>query len=135
MIYNRVVTKRDGKVNGWLQEVEKKGDKTTAYLTAISPKGFKGYHLHRKRVANYLCIKGVVDVSTFRSNKKGWFMTVTRLKSGDVMRIPTNTPTGLKNVGKEEVWIMNIPIPAYDPKDKKEQVEYSWDELLNGVKK
>ena len=128
-----------GKENGWLLELSKDGNKTTSYLTAAFPGAFKGFHLHRIREANYIAIRGRVEVTTYarNSDNTAWEKTVTVLdaKTPQKFTIGINMPTGLKNIGDEEVWIVNNPNPAYDPTLKDEQVEYTEVELLaNRVK-
>ncbi len=49
--------------------------------------------------------------------------------------IPKNIATGLENIGEEEGWLVNYPDPAYDPELKDEQVEYTQEELDQGVVK
>ena len=49
--------------------------------------------------------------------------------------IPPNVATGLENIGDEEAWLINYPDPAYDPNLKDEQVEYTQDELEQGIVK
>ena len=51
--------------NGRLVELLKDGEKTLVYLTTILPREFKGYHLHRIREANYVCVKGIVKVTMY----------------------------------------------------------------------
>lgn len=123
----------DGLQNGWLMELQKDGDKTVSYLTTVFPGGFKGYHLHRIRQANYVCLKGQVLVTTFHW-RGGWDKRERILRCGDTMNISVNVPTGLLNLGKEEAWIVNFPNPAYDP-NVKEQVEYTIVELCRGIRK
>jgi dTDP-4-dehydrorhamnose 3,5-epimerase len=130
----QVITKDEhGRENGWLMELQKDGDKTLSYLTAIAPRGFKGYHLHRIREANYVCIKGKVKVVLYRWYGS-WTSSYVILSAGDKLNIPTDIPTGLFNMGNEEAWVINYPSPAYDP-SVMEQVEYTIEELCQGVKK
>lgn len=137
----KVITKdANGIENGWLMELYKDGDKTLMYLTAAKPGAFKGYHLHRQREANYICIKGKFKVTLFTWSGNNWNLPAWNkeehiLEAGDKLHIPTDTPTGLENIGKEEAWLINYPSPAYDPKLIGEQVEYTLEELEKGVKK
>jgi hypothetical protein len=101
-----------GKENGFLMELFKEGDKTVAYLSAASPGAFKGYHLHRVRAARYVCLKGTMTIILY-----------------------LNVPTGLQNSGTEEAWLINYPDPPYDPSLKDEQVDYTQEELEQGVVK
>lgn len=127
-----------GKDNGWLMELYKQGEKTLAYLTAIYPKAFKGFHLHRVRTSNYVCLRGIIKITLWEFNKNGvvgrmWEQEEHILHSGEKLDIPTNIAIGLKNIGEEEAWLVNMPNPAYDPDLKDEQVEYSESDLLHGI--
>ena len=53
-----------GSENGFLTELFKddEGKKTLIYLSAAKPGAFKGYHLHRIRVARYVCIEGRMKI-------------------------------------------------------------------------
>lgn len=122
-----------GKVNGFLMELQKAGYKTTVYLTSVAVGCFKGYHLHTHRMANYVCISGVVKVILYHSigPKFGekWRREEHNLGEGDSLHIPINVPTGLRCIGMEDAWIVNFPDPPYDPNHKGEQVEYTEEEL------
>lgn len=140
---NRKVTTygHDGNVNGWLMELYKDGDKTLAYLTASKPGAFKGYHLHRKRAARYVCVKGKVKVILYLPGgnhcvfTEQWNRQEYILSPQDTLYIPTGVPTGLETIGDEEALIINWPNPAYDPRLKDEQVEYTEEELEKGIVK
>lgn len=131
-----VTTDASGKKNGGLMELYKDGNKTLVYLTKIRVDAFKGYHLHRERVARYVCIRGEVDIILWNyTGDKRWQMSTYGLKVGDSLYIPAHVATGLSNTGDEEAWIVNYPSPAYDPEAKDEQVEYTLAELEGGVYK
>lgn len=121
----------DGKENGWLMELFKDGDKTTAYLSAAAPGAFKGYHLHRVRAARYVCLKGIMNIILYVNGKREEHV----LKVGDRLNIPKDVPTGLQNIGTEEGWLINYPDPPYDPSLKDEQVDYTQEELDRGIVK
>lgn len=123
--------------NGFLIELFKSydGKKTEAYLTAAKPGAFKGYHLHRVRAARYACIKGKMKITLYVPGTKEKEEYI--LEAGNLQRlfIPKDVATGLENIGDEEAWLINYPDPAYDPELKDEQVEYTEDEILQGVVK
>lgn len=112
-----------GKPNGHLIELFKDGKFTTTYLSAIGPGKFKGYHLHKVRTANYVCVKGKVKIILYTA--KGREEHILSADSPERLHIPVNTPTGLSNEWKTEAWIINDPLPAYDPDLKGEQVDYT----------
>jgi len=122
-----------GNENGWLVELYKDGDKTTAYLTAASPGAFKGYHLHRIRAARYVCVRGRMQIILYVNGKRQEH--VLDAASPQRLFIPPNVATGLRNIGDEEAWLINYPDPPYDPSLKDEQVEYTEAELEAGVVK
>ncbi|TSC73191.1 MAG: dTDP-4-dehydrorhamnose 3,5-epimerase [Parcubacteria group bacterium Gr01-1014_38] len=110
-----------GKPNGFLLELYKDGGKTVVYLSAASPKAFKGYHLHTVRQSHYVCLKGTMKVTVIEGKKK-----VEHILSGDRperLLLPTNVWIGLENIGEEEAWLLNLPNPPYDPDVKSEQHE------------
>jgi dTDP-4-dehydrorhamnose 3,5-epimerase-like enzyme len=131
-----------GNENGWLLELYKDGPKTTAYLTVASPGAFKGYHLHRVRAAQYVCVRGRMNIILYVQQKDAggkvtWVREEHLLDAATPTRlfIPKDVATGLENIGDEEGWLINLPDPAYDPSLKDEQVEYSQQELEAGVVK
>lgn len=126
--------------NGFLIELFKDketGMKTEAYLTAAKSGAFKGYHLHRVRAARYVCLKGKMRITTYEYNGSSWEKTETILDASNPTRmfIPKDVATGLENIGDEEAWLINYPDPAYDPSLLDEQVEYTEEELTQGIVK
>ena len=123
----------EGMENGVLTELYKDKDKTLLYLTTIKPGMFKGYHLHRVRAARYMCIKGKAKIILYKNKIREEYI----LDANDPARlyIPNNTATGLENIGNDEMWLINFPDPAYDPSLKDEQVEYTQEELEQGIVK
>ena len=117
--------------NGFLVELFKDGLKTTAYLTCATPGAFKGYHLHRVRGARYICVKGTMKIILYVDGIRQEHI----LRSNPPMRltIPPMVPTGLENIGKEDAWLINYPDPAYDPELKREQVDFTQEELDSGA--
>ena len=116
-----------GQENGFLVELFKDGRKTTAYLSAVKPGAFKGYHLHRVRAARYVCLKGKMKIMIYEGGKRQEFI----LSADKPQRlfIPAGVPTGLLNIGDSESWLINLPDPAYDPNLKDEQVDYTQAEV------
>ena len=123
--------------NGFLIELFKDGDKTVSYLTAAKPGAFKGYHLHRVRAARYVAIKGKMKIILYSHVDERWEKEEVILDSQEPKRlfIPKNVATGLENIGDSESWLVNLPDPAYDPTLKDEQVEYTLEELEQGILK
>lgn len=122
-----------GKENGFLMELfkDETGVKTEAYLSAALPGAFKGYHLHRVRAARYVCLKGTMKIILYVNGVREEHV----LTPGKRLFIPKDVPTGLQNIGEEEAWLINYPDPAYDPNLKDEQVDYTQEELDQGIVK
>jgi dTDP-4-dehydrorhamnose 3,5-epimerase-like enzyme len=126
--------------NGWLIELfkdKKTNSKTEVYLSAALPGAFKGYHLHRVRAARYVCLKGKMKIITYERKNKKWSKSEHLLDASSPSRlfIPKNVATGLENIGTEDAWLINYPDPPYDPRLKDEQVEYTQQELEDGILK
>ena len=117
----------DGKENGYLVELAKDGDKTTAYLTVTRPGAFKGYHLHLRRTGNFVVLRGKVKVTIVKEGEKKEII----LEEANPQRItiPTMAYAGIQNIGDVDAWMMNFPQPAYDPSDKGEQQDMSPEEM------
>jgi dTDP-4-dehydrorhamnose 3,5-epimerase len=128
----KVITRdSSGKTNGYLVELFKDGDKTLAYLTVAMPGAFKGYHLHRVRAARYVCLRGKMKIILYQDRKRSEY--ILDADQPQRMFIPKNVATGLENIGDEEAWLVNYPDPPYDPNLKDEQVEYTQQELEQGI--
>ena len=123
--------------NGFLIELFKStdGSKTEVYLAATKPGMFKGYHLHRVRAARYVCLKGKMKITLWKPGTQEKEDHILEAGKPQRLFIPKDTATGLLNIGDEDAWLVNYPDPAYDPSLKDEQVEYSEEDLLNGVVK
>lgn len=132
----------EGKENGFLIEMFKDKEtntKTEVYLSAAKPGAFKGYHEHKVRAARYVCVKGRMKIITYHRIEDKWEREETILDASDPqpmrLYIPKNCPTGLLNIGEEDAWLVNYPDPAYDPNLKGEQVDYTQEELEQGIVK
>lgn len=119
--------------NGFLIEMFKDGEKTTVYLSATAPGGFKGYHLHRIRAARYICVKGKMRIILWKPGTQEREEYVLDASKPSRLYIPSQIATGLQNIGEEEAWLVNFPDPPYDPKLKDEQIEYTEEELKAGL--
>lgn len=124
-----------GLENGSLIELYKDADKTVVYLTTIKSGSFKGYHLHRLRAARYVCVKGKAKIIVWKPGTKEKEEYILDADMPQRMFIPKNIATGLTTEGDEDVWLINYPDPPYDPNIKDEQVEYTEEELQQGVVK
>lgn len=129
----------DGEENGFLTELFKDketGQKTEVYLTAAKPGAFKGYHLHRVRAARYVCLKGKMKITLYKPGEpESKEEHILDASMPTRLFIPKDIATGLENIGEEEAWLVNYPDPPYDPSLIDEQVEYTEEELLQGIVK
>lgn len=131
----------EGQENGFLIEMfkSKDGSKTEVYLSAAKPGAFKGYHEHKVRAARYVCVKGKMKIITYTRDGDKWVREENILDANAPtptrLYIPNNVPTGLENIGDEDAWLVNYPDPAYDPELKGEQVDYTQEELEQGIVK
>lgn len=117
--------------NGELMELKKDGEHTVAYLTTVKPYCFKGFHLHKIRASNYVCVEGTAKVILFKPGvlePKEY-----TLSTGNTLHIPTGIAVGIYNMYSQTVKLINFPEPYYDPGLIDEQVEYTRDELEAGV--
>lgn len=121
----------DGQENGSLTELYKDNEKTIAYLTSIKPGMFKGYHLHRVRTAHYFPLKGKIKIILYQNKVREEY--ILDAENPKRLFIPKNIAAGLLNIGDSDAWIINYPDPPYDPNLKDEQVEYTEEELEQGV--
>ncbi len=96
---------------------------------------FKGYHLHRIRAARYVSLKGKMKIILYFPGQKNREEYILDATSPQRLFIPNNVATGLLNIGTEEAWLINYPDPPYDPNLKDEQIEYTKEELEQGVVK
>ena len=131
----KVVTTNDPSkdTNGWLKELYKDEKKTLVYKTAVLPGKFKGYHLHTVRAARYFPIAGKMKIILWRPGTKEKEEHILDAKNPQRLFIPKNIATGLMSIGEEEAVLVNFPDPAYDPSLINEQVEYTEEELEQGV--
>jgi len=119
-----------GNENGFLIELFKDGDKTTAYLTCAKPGAFKGYHLHHVRAARYVCVKGKMKIIVYIEGRREEY--ILDGSSPSRLFIPKNVPTGLENIGAEDAWLINYPDPPYDPSLVDEQIDFTQEECDSG---
>ena len=136
----KLITKGlEGEENGSLSEMFKgaDGEKTEVYLTVTLPGAFKGYHFHKVRMSRFFCLKGEVKVTTYERKDDKWVKREFILDGENPERliIPAGVATGIDNIGEDEAWLVNYPDPPYDPELKDEQIEYTKEELENGIVK
>jgi len=130
----KVITKDlAGNENGHLIELFKDGRRTSCYLTTVKPGCFKGFHKHLVRESNYVCIKGRVEIILCTLSRKEKYILDADLPQR--LHVPINIPIGIKNDFEEEAWLINYPVPAYDPLLKDEQIDFTEEQIDAGEHK
>lgn len=119
----KVITKdpKSGKPNGFLVEIVSAKDGWTehiegqVYMTTVLPGVFKGFHIHRKKIDHFTCIKGNVFVVTYEDGKYKEYPS--GLDNLYTVKVPPGIPHGLYNYGDEEAYVINYAYPPYDSHD------------------
>lgn len=128
----KIVTyNQKGEKTGWLLELNSDNDDWTefikgqVYLTVVSPRAKKGFHLHKLKTNHITCIKGFVTLGVFNGKE------IQTYKIGEdnfqTIQITPNLPLAIYNRGDEDAYVVNYCYPSYDSKIKEqEEVEISW---------
>lgn len=82
------------------------------YLTVIGPRKIKGPHLHFIRTGCFTCIKG--NARFVLKTSDGY----QEIYSGEAHEyrtviVPTGVPAALQNLGDDDVYVLNMPNPAW----------------------
>lgn len=85
------------------------------YLNVCFPGEVKGPHLHKVRCQQYACIKGTGLIVVKYGPKDYEEIYVDADKNPSVVVIPPGIPSAIKNTGKEEFVMINMPNPAWHP--------------------
>lgn len=129
MVIHKIPTKdAKGKPNGWLLPIWHRdgGVKIDqVYVTAITPGGRKGPHLHMKRRGLFCCIKGDVLIV---SRTKGPYI---ERFSGDsyehaLVWVDPGDACAIYNIGSEEALVLNMPSPPWRENDRDEHPVENW---------
>jgi len=120
----------DQKKNGWLLELNSVRDGFTehiegqVYMTVATPGAVKGFHLHKKKIDHFTCIKGKIRLVIFNGKEYQEFLM------GDdnfiTVKVPPTIPHAIHNIGSEDAYVVNYCHPAYDP-DNLDQEEWEGD--------
>lgn len=109
------------------------------YLTTIKPGASKGPHLHMVREQRYYVIRGIVEV-IWREHEEievathegvsgisGYRYGRRLLRPGDpCCVIHPGCASELRNMGADEVWLINMPAPAWTAQDPDEWPVEGW---------
>jgi len=84
------------------------------YLTTIAPRAIKGPHLHYIRTGCFTCIRGN---ARFILKVNGVYQAI---YSGENYQyrsviVPKGVPAALQNLGDDDAFVLNMPVPAWAP--------------------
>jgi dTDP-4-dehydrorhamnose 3,5-epimerase len=111
-----------------------------AYLTTAYPGVVKAWHYHTKQTDHFCVVKGMAKVVLYDGRKNSPTRGIINeffigdLNPGLVV-IPNLVMHGYKNIGTEEVFLLNFPTETYnyqDPDELREpahspRIPYDWD--------
>jgi dTDP-4-dehydrorhamnose 3,5-epimerase-like enzyme len=127
----RIRTKdANGNVNGWLLPLwnihEQDWRPTQVYLTAVSPGGAKGPHLHKLRTGRFVCISGEVEIRM--RDPEGYYCTdhTGEATHHPCIIVPAGWAAEIRNIGDKEALVLNFPDRAWRPDDQDEWPVENW---------
>lgn len=97
--------------NGYVYEVLKEGDRSSAYITACYPGMQKGIHYHDKYQMRFTCIRGKGEIIVDKKKYLVDDMNITELQ------IDPGHGILIKNTGLEDLWILSCPNPPWRKED------------------
>jgi len=115
---------------GWLMEMLRCDDEFfqkfgQVYLTVAYPDVVKGWHYHKKQTDHFVCVKGMLKIvlyddregSSTRGEVNEFFMGE---QNPILLVIPKGVLHGMKGVGTEPGYLINVPSEPYDYKNPDE---------------
>jgi dTDP-4-dehydrorhamnose 3,5-epimerase len=109
---------------GWLMEMLRCDDEFfhkfgQVYLTVAYPDVVKGWHYHKKQTDHFVCVKGMLKIvlyddregSSTRGEVNEFFMGE---QNPILLVIPKGVLHGMKGVGTEPGYLINVPSEPYD---------------------
>lgn len=109
---------------GWLMEIFRSDDPFfekfgQVYLTVAYPDVVKGWHYHKLQTDHFCCVKGMLKVvlydgrddSPTRGEVNEFFLGE---KNPQLLRIPVGVLHGLKGIGVEPGFLINVPDQVYN---------------------
>ena len=89
-----------------------------------APRAIKGFHIHKKKIDHFTCIKGNIKLVVF--DKKEYQEYLMGEKNFITVKVPPRIPHAIYNPGQEDAYVINYCWPAYDPDDS-DQEEWEGD--------
>ncbi len=109
---------------GWLMEMLRCDDEFfqkfgQVYLTVAYPDVVKGWHYHKKQTDHFVCVKGMLKIvlyddregSSTRGEVNEFFMGE---QNPILLVIPKGVLHGMKGVGTEPGYLINVPSEPYN---------------------
>lgn len=130
---------------GWLFEILRRDEPFfeqfgQVYLTTVYPGVVKAWHMHLKQTDNLCVVHGVAKIALFDgrdgSPTKG---EVNEFFAGErsliLLKVPPGVWHGMKGVGEEPAYVINVPTLPYDHKEPDEhrlpfdtkKIPYDWE--------
>ena len=129
---------------GWLMEMLRDDDPFfqkfgQVYLTVVYPEVVKGWHYHKKQTDHFTVVKGMSKVVLYDSRESSPTQgEVNEFFLGErnptLLVIPPLVLHGMKGIGVEPAYLINVPTHHYDYKDPDEHrlpahdpsIPYDW---------
>jgi dTDP-4-dehydrorhamnose 3,5-epimerase len=129
---------------GWLMEILRADDPFFSkfgqvYLTVAYPDVVKGWHYHKRQNDHFCCVKGMLKVALYDGREgsptKGlvneFFLGE---KNPQLVRIPAGVLHGMKGIGTEPAFLVNVTDQVYDYAEPDEyrvaphggEIPYDW---------
>src|SRR3989344_6296188 len=105
------------------------------YFATCKPGIVKAWHYHKKKIDNFVCLKGKARVGLYdlrdNSKTKGQAMEfIMSLEDPFLIKIPTGIAHGFEAIGNEECMILNTTTHVYNQEDPD---EYRIDPFNNDI--
>lgn len=110
-----------------------------AYLTTAYPGVVKAWHYHRKQTDHFCVVRGMAKVVLYDGRKSSpTYRMINEFFIGELnpslVVIPNLVMHGYKNIGTEEVYLLNMPTEVYNYKEPDElrlpadtrKIPYDW---------
>lgn len=109
------------------------------YITTAYPGVIKAWHVHKSQIDNMSVVKGRAKFALYDGREESsTYGEINEFFPGDderiLIQIPPGVYHGFKNIGWEELWVMNIPTDTYNDSDPDEvridpfdnRIPYDW---------
>jgi len=113
---------------GWLAEILRKEhlkrkEFGQIYVTTSNPNMIKGNHYHKRKTEWFCVIKGKAKLAIRKLNNKKIHEILMEDDNLVVVKIPPNVVHGIKNIGKDMMYLLSYVDEPYNPEDSDTFVE------------